>query len=273
MEGSTQRPDPGGSTRGRRTRVWIVVAVALLTVLAIVELAGGDGGRDASDGPSSTTRVERRASSELPPAASSTTAPLTTPPSTATPAPPVAAPGPTGVPVTEVVDGDTLVVADGQRVRMIGIDTPERGQCGYYEATAALSSLVAGRPVVLVPGARDDVDRYGRQLRYVEVGGTDLNLEMLRSGHARSRYDSRDGYGRHDREDAYVAADLSAPDRCPAAAPTTLAPTPVAPSGGADPRFGTCREAIAAGGGPYVRGIDVEYDWYRDADGDGVVCE
>jgi micrococcal nuclease len=47
----------------------------------------------------------------------------------------------------------------------------------------------------------------------------------------------------------------------------------VAPSGGADPRFGTCREAIAAGGGPYVRGIDVEYGWYRDADGDGVVCE
>ena len=44
-------------------------------------------------------------------------------------------------------------------------------------------------------------------------------------------------------------------------------------SGGTDPRFSTCGAAIAAGYGPYVRGQDPEYDWYRDADGDGVVCE
>lgn len=40
-----------------------------------------------------------------------------------------------------------------------------------------------------------------------------------------------------------------------------------------DPRFGMCKEAIAAGYGPYVRGRDPEYYWYRDADSDGVVCE
>lgn len=40
-----------------------------------------------------------------------------------------------------------------------------------------------------------------------------------------------------------------------------------------DPRFGTCGEATASGYGPYYRGQDPEYDWYRDADGDGVVCE
>ncbi|WP_299037015.1 DUF1524 domain-containing protein [uncultured Pseudokineococcus sp.] len=52
------------------------------------------------------------------------------------------------------------------------------------------------------------------------------------------------------------------------------APAP-APAGGsgADPRFGSCREALAAGYGEYVRGVDPEYDWYRDGDGDGVVCE
>lgn len=44
-------------------------------------------------------------------------------------------------------------------------------------------------------------------------------------------------------------------------------------SGGADPRFGTCREAIAAGYGPYTAGVHEEYDWYRDGDGDGVNCE
>jgi hypothetical protein len=44
-------------------------------------------------------------------------------------------------------------------------------------------------------------------------------------------------------------------------------------SGGTDPRFSWCYEAIAAGYGPYVRGRDPEYHWYRDNDGDGVVCE
>lgn len=50
----------------------------------------------------------------------------------------------------------------------------------------------------------------------------------------------------------------------PAAAPP--APT-------TDPRFSYCYEAQAAGYGPYVRGVDPEYDWYRDNDGDGTVCE
>ena len=36
---------------------------------------------------------------------------------------------------------------------------------------------------------------------------------------------------------------------------------------------GLCREAIDRGYGPYRRGVDPEYEWYRDADGDGVVCE
>jgi S1-C subfamily serine protease len=40
-----------------------------------------------------------------------------------------------------------------------------------------------------------------------------------------------------------------------------------------DPRFDTCREAINNGYGPYIAGIDVEYDWYTDRDGDGIVCE
>jgi hypothetical protein len=53
-------------------------------------------------------------------------------------------------------------------------------------------------------------------------------------------------------------------------APTQTKP----PSGGSlDPRFGTCREAIAAGYGDYVRGVDPEYYWYTDRDKDGIVCE
>ena len=42
---------------------------------------------------------------------------------------------------------------------------------------------------------------------------------------------------------------------------------------GLDPRFRYCTHAIAAGYGPYRYGVDPEYAWYRDRDGDGVVCE
>ncbi|SFF94204.1 Excalibur calcium-binding domain-containing protein [Actinoplanes philippinensis] len=45
------------------------------------------------------------------------------------------------------------------------------------------------------------------------------------------------------------------------------------PTSGTDPRFRTCAAANDAGYGDYVQGVDPEYDWYRDRDGDGVVCE
>ncbi|MFY0533653.1 excalibur calcium-binding domain-containing protein [Nannocystis pusilla] len=45
------------------------------------------------------------------------------------------------------------------------------------------------------------------------------------------------------------------------------------PTGGADPDYGSCKEARAHGAGPYRRGVDREYEYYRDVDGDGIVCE
>ena len=70
--------------------------------------------------------------------------------------------------VTAVVDGDTVDVRQGEltdRVRVIGIDTPERGECGYEQATDVLAGHVLRQDVVLVPGARDDRDSYDRVLR------------------------------------------------------------------------------------------------------------
>ena len=107
----------------------------------------------------------------------------------------------------EVVDGDTITMSDGSTVRLIGIDAPERGQCGFDEASAVLAELITGQSITLVPCARDDVDRYGRLLRYVEVNGVDADLKMIESGWAIARYDGRDGYGTHPRQDAYVQAD------------------------------------------------------------------
>jgi excalibur calcium-binding domain-containing protein len=62
------------------------------------------------------------------------------------------------------------------------------------------------------------------------------------------------------RADDRVAA-AKAAARSVAAAPST------------DPRFDYCYEANAAEYGPYFQGRDPEYDWYRDGDGDGEVCE
>lgn len=74
-----------------------------------------------------------------------------------------------GVFVMRVVDGDTLVVAPGDRVRLIGIDTPESGDCGYQRATDALRRLVESRMVTLGnPATVQDEDKYGRLLRYVD---------------------------------------------------------------------------------------------------------
>jgi endonuclease YncB( thermonuclease family) len=115
--------------------------------------------------------------------------------------------------VTHVVDGDTVDVEGVGRIRVIGVDTPERGACGYESATQAMSVLVLGRRVSLVPGATDDADRYGRLLRYVDVASQDAGLSLIVDGWAIARYDSRDGYGRHPREDAYVRADMESEDR------------------------------------------------------------
>jgi endonuclease YncB( thermonuclease family) len=114
--------------------------------------------------------------------------------------------------VTNVVDGDTVDVEGVGRVRVIGIDTPERGSCGYESATLAMVALVQGREVVAVAGAVDDADRYGRRLRYLDVDGRDAGLSLIESGWAIARYDSRDGYGRHPREDVYVVADQASRD-------------------------------------------------------------
>jgi endonuclease YncB( thermonuclease family) len=116
--------------------------------------------------------------------------------------------------VTKVVDGDTIWASRAgvsRKVRLIGIDTPETGQCGFTEARNALRGIIGGQRVTLTAGAQDDVDRYGRALRYVDVNGVDAGLRLVKQGYAVARYDSRDGYGSHTREAAYVRADAASP--------------------------------------------------------------
>ena len=58
-------------------------------------------------------------------------------------------------------------------VRLIGIDTPERGRPYHLAAKRHLDRLVDGRVHLVKPASTDDHDRYGRLLRYVSDGGRD----------------------------------------------------------------------------------------------------
>jgi micrococcal nuclease len=91
------------------------------------------------------------------------------------------------VAVVRVMDGDTIEVRIGNqnvRIRYIGMDTPERGQPFFAEATAANEQLVAGQIVILVKDV-SETDRYGRLLRYVYLqDGTFVNAELVRLGYA-----------------------------------------------------------------------------------------
>ena len=179
-----------------------------------------------------------------------------------------AGPAPTATAtVTSVTDGDTLKVRmpDGaaETIRLSGIDAPEMDTCVGPAAKAQLMAIVpVGTAVTLTSDGRDDRDRYGRLLRYVDAGATDTGREMIGGGLAVARYDSRDGYGRHPREVDYVALDAVTPDR---GCGTAVSPNP--PSG-----FANCAAVWAAGLAPIHAG-DWGFDPKFDADGDGVGCE
>ncbi|MBO7720520.1 thermonuclease family protein [Candidatus Saccharibacteria bacterium] len=96
--------------------------------------------------------------------------------------------------VSRVVDGDTIVVSDGaseQKVRMIGIDTPETKnpkkpvECFGPESSNYLTSLLAGKIVQLESDStQSNADVYGRLLRYVYYDNQNVNLLMISSGYA-----------------------------------------------------------------------------------------
>lgn len=114
--------------------------------------------------------------------------------------------------LVSVIDGDTIETSAGT-VRIIGIDTPERGECGHDEAAASVSRVVApGDTVVLeLPRGQNAQDRYGRLLRFVTTpAGVDLGALQLDAGLAVARYDSLDGYPAHPKEEAYRSAQRAA---------------------------------------------------------------
>lgn len=117
-------------------------------------------------------------------------------------------------PVKRVVDGDTLVlelpgsITPEEKVRLLRINTPERGRPGFELATAALIALVEGRTIELEfeDPARPERDEYGRLLAYVHVDGQCANVLLVRGGW--TRFFTRYGKGRH--AEAFEQAEAAA---------------------------------------------------------------
>ncbi len=205
--------------------------------------------------------------------------------------------------VTRVIDGDTLDVtlASGmrERVRVIGIDTPERGACYFTQASHRTTSLTLGKRVVLRGDPTQDTrDRYSRLLAYVDIGGSqDLGVRLVREGYAAvyvferpfarlTAYRSAAASAKSANAGLYTACAAPATPPAPTATP---APAPVAtplpsatpsPSAGCHPNYSNCLPIVGDLNCPDVRALGkapvqvIGADPYRlDADNDGIGCE
>ena len=93
--------------------------------------------------------------------------------------------------VTRVIDGDTIEIEGGSRVRLVGIDTPETVDprapvaCFGKEASEETKRLLAGKSVTLEKDI-SETDKYGRLLRYVFIDNLFVNDYLVRQGFAQA---------------------------------------------------------------------------------------
>jgi endonuclease YncB( thermonuclease family) len=92
--------------------------------------------------------------------------------------------------VDYVIDGDTVILVNGDKIRLIGINAPEKEYRDQpadpyaLEARLMLDELVVGREVMVIPG-QEPRDQYGRLLAEIKLpDGTDVQLELLHRGYA-----------------------------------------------------------------------------------------
>lgn len=107
--------------------------------------------------------------------------------------------GPTTAHVERVIDGDTIELTTGERVRYLLVDTNEitngHNDCYGPEARLLNESLVGGMDVHLAYD-QECTDRYGRLLAYVTVGTREVNTILVERGYACTLYIPPDGSAR-----------------------------------------------------------------------------
>ncbi|MBU2104162.1 MAG: thermonuclease family protein [Nanoarchaeota archaeon] len=81
--------------------------------------------------------------------------------------------------VVEIIDGDTFRTADGEIIRLLCVDTPEKNQKGYDEAVDFLSERLFYSDIRL---EGNKTDKYGRSLRWVYVDDILINKEIIDLG-------------------------------------------------------------------------------------------
>jgi len=85
--------------------------------------------------------------------------------------------------VIRIIDGDTVELNNSEKVRLLGINTPEKGEPLYAEAKKRLEQLVLNETVYMEKD-KENEDKYGRLLRYVYLGDEMVNLRMIEEGYA-----------------------------------------------------------------------------------------
>lgn len=88
----------------------------------------------------------------------------------------------------KVIDGDTIYVSGLGKVRFVGVNTPERGEEGYYEAKNYVKERCLGKMVTIDVDNAKHFDKYNRTLGVVYVDDSNLNQELLEKNLAEIMY-------------------------------------------------------------------------------------
>ena len=89
---------------------------------------------------------------------------------------------------TKVVDGDTIYLDNGEKIRFVGVNTPERGVEGYITSKNFVQKLCLNKKVGIDVDDSKHSDRYGRTLGVVIVDGKNVNEMLLKEGLAEIMY-------------------------------------------------------------------------------------
>ncbi len=108
--------------------------------------------------------------------------------------------GPSSAKVDRVIDGDTIVLTDGTRIRYLLVNAPEttlgHNDCYGQEASNFNDMTVTGKTIELTYDT-ECTDKYGRTLAFVKVNGLDVNRALVDQGLACYDYIPPDGTARH----------------------------------------------------------------------------
>ena len=87
--------------------------------------------------------------------------------------------------VNNVIDGDTFILKNGERIRLLGVNAPELGKCGSTESKSLLTKLINNKLVRITETSRD---YYGRLMGLIYIGAKPVNTEIIKQGWGRPDY-------------------------------------------------------------------------------------